>query len=297
MTQPTLHPGSITAIGDLAMDVTARVPLAFGDIARDIMCPAAVTVAVGGSAANFAVAAAGSFVKVDLITAVGQDSVGDWLIRAVESAHVDVHAQRIASRSTRVVMVIRDGSPGHGTRLMIPGNDVANTELTKDNMAMLESVISNTDLLMVDGYSLLAEPRRTAALYGMRMARDADAKVAVDIVPHNLYTHWSAAELMAVTDLSTIVIGEVNTLLGFMGLPPLSEPTERAAAATIGALRDMFGPKMMSLRFGIGNIDQSLLVRQDGTYEHTWNGYVNAPDAAGFGDRLSAREMLFFMDR
>jgi sugar/nucleoside kinase (ribokinase family) len=295
MTLPKLRSGSITVIGDLAMDVTARVPIAFGDITRDTMCPAAVTVAVGGSAANFAVAAAGLFVKVHLITAVGMDSAGEWLIHAIEGARVEVHAQQIASRPTRVVMVIRDGGPRHGTRLMVPGKEVANTELTKDVMARLEPIISNTDLLMVDGYSLLAEPRRSASLHGMHMARDADAEVAVDIVPHNLYTRWSVAELMAVTNLSTIVISEVDTLLGFMGSPPLSEPTEDAAATTIGALREMLGPKMMSLRFGVGNIDQSLLVRQDGTYEHTWNGYINAPDTAGFGDRLSAREMLFFM--
>jgi hypothetical protein len=51
------------------------------------------------------------------------------------------------------------------------------------------------------------------------------------------------------------------------------------------------------LRYGVGRIDRSLVVWRDGSTRLRGTGYTDIADPAGFGDRLTAAELVEALDR
>ncbi|WP_329391662.1 carbohydrate kinase family protein [Streptomyces sp. NBC_01716] len=286
------NPARITVLGDVNLEVTGVIAPRFGALTGDHLTSAPLKVHVGGTAANFAIAARAHFRRVRLVGVVGTDEQGSWAESALRSCGVDTRLFRSPGRPTGTVVAIRDGGTQQGSRLMIASPGSANSALTSDHIASNGDVLADTDFIVADGYSLLSEPRRSAVLEAMRRGSRAGAHVVLDLVPHHLETLISHEELRVWLTYASIVVCEAATARGLLGLPLPSGPLQLPAAReTAEQLARAFPGRAFLLRFGFANIDQSLIRHPDGESTHHFTGFSEATDTYAFGDRLTAREI------
>lgn len=288
----------VAVVGDLNLDIVIRLPDgALADRTNDVFVEAPMTIRAAGTGASFALAAASAFEQVHLFGRVGDDDIAEAIVKELKHPAISLHVARDTQKPSRVVLILREGPLGMpGRRVMIPRTDVANSALTEDDLSGLHDGASHADVVLVDGYSYLQEPARTSiSRAAARLASDG-RRVAFDVVPHNLYSRWSLAELLSVLRPASIVIAEVVTLLRFIGLNDQAR-TADAVRELVPRLRKVLGPRTLMLRFGVGQIDQSMVVWPDGSTRHRKTGYAVTDDPAGFGDRLTAAELVEVLDR
>jgi len=165
----------IVVLGDLNLDVHARQPSSLepGDEARDV-----VRAVAGGSAGTFARVAAACGASVSFVGCVGNDLVGDLLVRSLEDAGIDIHVQR-ADRPSGVILALERGDE----RSMVCSRG-ANDGIRADRIR--ESLFGGADHLHISGYALLSEAQRPAVDLALAMASSARISVSVDPPPANL---------------------------------------------------------------------------------------------------------------
>jgi sugar/nucleoside kinase (ribokinase family) len=180
---PKPHPGRrprAVVLGDLALDVVlapAR-PLEHG---TDV--PGAVRLHQGGSAANTARWLARLGIRTTLICAVGRDGPGRALVAALARDEVEVRAARAAgARTARIGMVV----DATGERSFVADRGAADLLGPAD---LRPAWFRGAAVLHLPGYSLLGHPIGEAAARAIALARDAGARVTVDLA--------SAAPLLA----------------------------------------------------------------------------------------------------
>ena len=105
-------PGSLLVLGDLCVDIVVEtaVPPEFGQVERVV---SATTVTVGGSSAITAVGASKLGVETMLVSAVGDDVLGRFLLGELHASGVDTHA----------IEVRNDIPTGSSTLLTLPDGD------------------------------------------------------------------------------------------------------------------------------------------------------------------------------
>jgi len=167
-------------LGDLALDVVLAPsrPLEHG---TDV--PGVVRLHQGGSAANTARWLARLGVRVTLVCAVGRDGPGRALGVALERDGVTVRATHPAgARTARIGMVV-DAS---GERSFVADRGAADLLAPAD---LRPAWFRGAGVLHLPGYSLLGSPLGEAAARAAVLAREAGARVTVDLA--------SAAPLLA----------------------------------------------------------------------------------------------------
>ena len=169
----------LAVVGDLVEDVVVWLE---GPVERGTDTPARVFRSRGGSAANVAVAAA-AHVPTRFLGCVGEDALGDALIRGLAGAGVDVRVQRRGRTGSVVVLVDVDGE-----RTFLPDRAAA-AELAPVQAADLAGVA----VLHVPAYGLHGGP--TAATVRQLLASG---------VPVSLDAS-SVAVLRAIGDLRELV--------------------------------------------------------------------------------------------
>ena len=195
----------ITTLGDLLLDVVVRLdgPLAPGD---DRM--ATTLAAPGGQAANVAAWAAALGADARFVGRVGDDAAGELVLRALRGHGVDVRGP-VAGR-TGVVVSIAAG----GDRTMASDRGTATLLAPQD----LEAAWFDCDVLHVSGYALLEEPIASSALEAARLARDAGARVSLDVSSAGLLGEAArgraralAPDLTFATEQERAAAGELTT--------------------------------------------------------------------------------------
>jgi 5-dehydro-2-deoxygluconokinase len=132
---------------------------------------------VGGSPTNIAVGAKRLGLKVALLTAVGRDKVGDFILKflrdeGVGTAFIPVKPQ---ARSSAVVLGIEtDRFP-----LVFYRDNAADMQLTIDDV--LATPIAEARALEIGGTNLAKEPSRSATFFAAEQAQRAGATVFLDI--------------------------------------------------------------------------------------------------------------------
>jgi ribokinase len=162
-------PGSILCVGDLMVDVLARLP---GPLAVGSDTPARVSFQAGGSAANTACWLGSLGAPVLFAGRVGNDPFGREAVAALQAAGVRplVSVDRQLPTGVCIVLVAPDGE-----RTMIPSAG-ANAALVAADLPALNSA----DHLHLSGYSLLRERSRPAALSILEQAQAVRAGISVD---------------------------------------------------------------------------------------------------------------------
>lgn len=288
----------VAVVGDLNLDVVVRLPEhTLLDPTENVFLQTPMTVRPAGTAASFALAAVSFFERVYLFGRVGDDEIAAAILKELGHPAITLHVARDHAKPSRIVLIMREGSAGtKGRRVMVAREDVANSRLTDEDLSGLHDGRVSADVLLLDGYSYLAEPARSSVSRAASRVASEGGRVAFDIVPHDLYAYWTLDELLAMIEPAFILVAEVFTLQRFLGLPG-EACTDDDVRRLVPQLRESFGSCTLMLRYGVGRIDRSLVVWRDGSTRLRGTGYTDIADPAGFGDRLTAAELVEALDR
>ena len=180
----------LCCIGDLVEDVVAWLS---SDIAEGTDTDVEIHRRRGGSAANVAVAAAGTGVAVRFIGRVGDDAIGRVLVSELTNAGVDAVVQRSGRSGTIVVLV-----DACGERSMLPDRAAA-IELDDVSVGDLDGV----DWLHVPAYSLVGGPIAEASTEAIRIVKERGGTVSVD-----------ASSVAIIKEFGVYRFGDLLSLLG-----------------------------------------------------------------------------------
>ena len=160
----------VVSLGDLALDVVVRVAT---DIAHAADTPARIMLSAGGQGANVAAWAAALGAESRWLGKRGDDPSGRLVAEQLVRLGVELVGP-VEPEGTGVVVSLVEGQ---GERSMFPDRGaavrLAPAELRPEWLAC--------DHLHVSGYALLAEPVAHAAVRAVELAREAGAKVSVDL--------------------------------------------------------------------------------------------------------------------
>lgn len=133
---------------------------------------------VGGSPTNIAVGAKRLGLEVALLTAVGEDKVGDFIVKFLNDEGVDTTfiPRKPGARSSAVVLGIE---PPDKFPLVYYRDNAADIELTIDDV--LKTPIEGARALEVSGTGLSKEPSRSATFFAAERAKRAGATVFLDL--------------------------------------------------------------------------------------------------------------------
>jgi 5-dehydro-2-deoxygluconokinase len=183
---------------------------------------------VGGCPTNVSVGTRRLGLRSALLTAVGTDQVGDFVLAFLEREGVDVaHVPRLADRRTSaVIMAIQ---PPDTFPLTFYRDNCADLGLTVDHVRA--APLRASRVVFLTGTGLSAEPSRTATLFAAETARAAGVTVLVDI--DYRATVWPSAEAFGVN---------VRTLLRHADL---AIGTEEEVCAATGCMEALEGARQL----------------------------------------------------
>lgn len=186
---------------------------------------------VGGSPANVAVAAARLGVRAGMLTAVGEDLVGDWVLRALEREHVDTTfvARKRGPHSSLALRAQR--APDHP--LAFYRHDPADIHLTADDVA--GAPVERARVLLVSADALGRGPMASACADVVRRAAGSATTVYLDLDLREVT--WPAPEAYAATVGPAVQDAEVvlGTEAEFAALLRLPAWDADAVAAAVDA--------------------------------------------------------------
>jgi ribokinase len=165
---------TILTLGDLNLDIVAFIgsyPAKGGDGLME-----SAEIHVGGSAANTAMALARLGLSTGFIGRVGQDVLAKKLLGEMETAGVDVRYVQTDPLAATGVVFIAVTPDGERTMFSSRGANVQT-----DPEMIVEGYFREASWLHLSGYSLLAEPQRSAAQRALLLARVFNCRVSLDV--------------------------------------------------------------------------------------------------------------------
>lgn len=133
---------------------------------------------VGGSPTNISVGGRRLGLKTALLTGLGNDPVGDFILHFLNHEGVDTQyiVRKPGRRSSAVVLGIE---PPDKFPLVYYRDNCADIELTIDDV--LASPIAQSKVFQFAGTNLSKEPSRSATMFAAQLARQAGAEVVFDV--------------------------------------------------------------------------------------------------------------------
>jgi 5-dehydro-2-deoxygluconokinase len=133
---------------------------------------------VGGSPTNISVGARRLGLKTALLTAVGQDPVGDFILHFLNNEGVETAfiPRKTQHRSSAVVLGIE---PPDKFPLVYYRDNCADINLTIDDV--LAAPVGDCQVFQFAGTNLSKEPSRSATLFAAEVAKQAGAKIVLDV--------------------------------------------------------------------------------------------------------------------
>ena len=133
---------------------------------------------VGGCPTNISVGARRLGLHSAVLTAVGNDPVGDFILRFLQREGVETRfvPRKPGRRTSAVVLGIE---PPDRFPLTYYRDNCADIELTIDDV--LASPVADSKALLISGTGLSKEPSRSATLFAAEVARQAGTPVVLDI--------------------------------------------------------------------------------------------------------------------
>jgi 5-dehydro-2-deoxygluconokinase len=177
---------------------------------------------VGGCPLNISVGAQRLGSRTALLTAVGDDKVGDFILHFLQKEGVETRfvPRKPGKRSSAVVLGIQ---PPDRFPLTFYRDNCADIELSIDDV--LATPIVDSRVLLISGTGLSKEPSRSATLFAAEIARQVGTTVALDIDVRPDQWHDPRAfgvTLRAALRLVDIVFGTEDEINAAM----LTDPSE-----------------------------------------------------------------------
>jgi 5-dehydro-2-deoxygluconokinase len=171
---------------------------------------------VGGCPTNISVGARRLGLRPVLLTALGDDQVGNFILHFLlnEKVETEFIPRKPGRRTSAVVLGIE---PPDRFPLTYYRENCADIELTIDDV--LATPIADSHTLLISGTGLSKEPSRSATLFAAETARQAGAKVLLDIDfrPDQWHDHRAfGVTLRSALRVVDIVIGtddEINAVM------------------------------------------------------------------------------------
>ena len=162
----------VVCIGEALIDfVSAESELAFADSRL-------FRKAAGGAPANVAVGLARLGVTTAFVGMVGDDPFGEFLMKTLAAAGVDVTAMRRSPESPTSLAFVSPGQDDGGDFMFYrqPGAD---TLLSTEHID--EELISDARLVHFGSIGLIDEPSRSATLHAIDLARGSQCRISCDV--------------------------------------------------------------------------------------------------------------------
>ncbi len=133
---------------------------------------------VGGCPTNISVGTRRLGLRSALLTAVGEDPVGDFILHFLEQEGVETRfiPRKPGHRTSAVVLGIE---PPDRFPLVYYRDNCADIELTIDDV--LAAPVADSRALLISGTGLSKEPSRSATIFAAEQAKAAGTKVLLDI--------------------------------------------------------------------------------------------------------------------
>ena len=133
---------------------------------------------VGGSPTNISVGARRLGLRSALLTGLGEDPVGDFILHFLENEGVETRfiVRKPGRRSSAVVLGIE---PPDKFPLVFYRDNCADIALTIDDV--LAAPVTGARVVQFAGTNLSQEPSRSATMFAAELGRSAGAKVVLDI--------------------------------------------------------------------------------------------------------------------
>lgn len=303
----------LVVLGDVMIEARADLPgVRFTDLAADRLAYAPARAVVAGTAMNMARCATGYFRRVALLAKIGDDAFTPVIRRELRRMGVRDLLCVEPGAANGVSVMLRDGTGrpdavgvegggpvgrdalGPGVRLLVVDDQGPGRRLTEDDVRRAAPAIRRADVLFADGYSLLAPASRGALRAALDVARRGGTLVAFDLVPHDIDRRLPAAEAAPVLGSVDVVITEVPTLARLLGLPVPSTPAE--VREMLPALdRRVGGRPLWLLRHGPTSLEDVVAYRRGQVLVEYASGYGPGVRRTGFGDRLAAGELYWWL--
>jgi ribokinase len=176
----------IVVLGDLNLDILATLP---GKLPAEGEVQSPIQVIPGGSAGNFARAAAREGAEVRFVGCVGNDLVGDLLVRSLQVQGIETMVKRVDRQSGTILSLVKEDG-----KTMICSRG-ANDGL--DSTWIEKVFLRNADHLHLSGYSFLSTAQRGSTHRAIEIARSLDFTISIDPPPANLIRNFGVPAFLA----------------------------------------------------------------------------------------------------
>ncbi len=261
----------IVVLGDLNLDVLAEGPegTPIGGETRTV-----VLAEPGGSAGRFARIVAGEGAAITFIGCVGNDLVGDLLIRSLQDEGVTPHVMRVDAPTGTIV------SLAHNTeRTMLcsrGANDGIETSWVK------EECFRGANHLHLSGYTLLSLSQQKAAHKAIEIARAFGLTISVDPPPANLIRAFGVESFLheiAAADCLFPNLNEGRTLSG-----------EQSPEKIVGVLAETFLVGALTLG------EKGSLAWRGDERDRCEAEKIDGADSTGAGDAFAAGFVVAYLE-
>ena len=162
---------------------------------------------VGGSPANIAIGLAIQGVRVGFIGRLSDDMVGRYVESALTSLGVDTRGVTVDTSGTRTSLALTEMRAEH-CGVVIYRHSAADLALCPEDIDA--ELVAQARLLVVSGTALSSEPSRSAVQHTITIARQASARVVLDL-DYRAYTWESFDEACSVCSAAA---GEADVVIG-----------------------------------------------------------------------------------
>ncbi|GAA2445148.1 hypothetical protein GCM10010191_72410 [Actinomadura vinacea] len=290
----------LLAIGDVRIEVRATLPrLRFTEVTRDRLAYAPAQAIVAGTAVNLARRAAGYFRRVGVLARVGDDDYTPVIRGELRRLGLRDLLQVERGAPNGVTVMLRDAPHDgrRGVRLLVAEEQAPDRRLSEHDVRRAAAEIGRADVLFLDGYALLSPVSRSALRRAALIARERGTLIAFDLVPHDIDARLPAAEVLPLLRLADVVISEAPTLARLFQRPATMTGSAEVRALVPALDRIVEGRPLWLLRFGATSLEHVLAHQRDGLLLEYPTGYGADVERAGFGDRLAAGELYWWLAR
>ncbi|MEU8660361.1 hypothetical protein [Actinoplanes philippinensis] len=240
----------------------------------------------------------GIFENVRVLAKIGVDDVSPLLITAINQMTAEWRLITDSGMRNEPIVLIRDASasPPDGVRLLISGSPAPYHGLSESDVADNRDLFTESDVVFVDGYSLLSEASNLAVSKAIETARSAGTRVCVDAVPHDIDKRIGGFAVLEFLKKGDVAIIEARTLCRIMGITPPSPLNDEFLSTLVVKIDESkIKDKILILRYGEGDISRTAIYRPSQKLVRYDTGYLEADQKAGYGDLLAAREIADIM--
>jgi len=200
----TRDPLDVLAIGRVSVDLYAQ------EAGASFLEPQTFVKSVGGSPTNVAVAAARLGLTSGVVTAVGDDPLGDYSVSRLAALGVQTRYVTVQAGGRTPVVLVALEDPAEPTLSFLRAPDAPDTRIGRD--AVDDHTLASCRVLWVSGSALAVAPTAATVMHWLeRRGRRAHTVLDLDLRP-SLWSDPTEATVAAgrAIELSSVVIGNLG---------------------------------------------------------------------------------------